>query len=279
MIKIPLGFAAGGRGEPFLLFVAFWLWVPGVSGAREPVDLDEVYCALCHYEEGDDFAASIHYQRGLLLCNDCHGGLPFAEDAEIAKAPGTGFIGKPERGDIADVCGRCHSGPADFFARSPHGEWQDQDNPSCITCHHNHRVVDATLGLMEQTCVICHQLGTAALELGDRMRRELETSGTHLDRVAAELDSLAQLDPGLRRALPYIDAARSALREADPITHAVEFELVEEKVHEFRGQVEGAEALIAGYYEKGIRRRWAVMLIWGLVAVNVALLWWRRQLG
>ena len=62
-----------------------------------PVDIDEVMCALCHFEQGDEFVESIHYQKGLLLCDDCHGGDPFAAEIEKAKAPETGFIGKPRR--------------------------------------------------------------------------------------------------------------------------------------------------------------------------------------
>ena len=61
----------------------------------EPPDLDEVVCTWCHFDEGDDFAASVHYHEGHILCNDCHGGLPFEEDPDLAKAEGTGFIGKP----------------------------------------------------------------------------------------------------------------------------------------------------------------------------------------
>ena len=81
-----------------------------------PVDIDEVMCALCHFEQGDEFVESIHYQKGLLLCDDCHGGDPFAAEIEKAKAPETGFIGKPRREKLAAICGRCHTGPT----RQPH---------------------------------------------------------------------------------------------------------------------------------------------------------------
>ena len=91
-------------------------------GGAEPVDLDDVYCALCHFDEGDDFAAGVHYRRGLLLCNECHGALPFESEEEIAKSPETGFIGKPSREQIAQVCGECHVGPAKFLAAGAHGD-------------------------------------------------------------------------------------------------------------------------------------------------------------
>ena len=57
--------------------LGFLLLGPGLLWADPPVSLDEVYCATCHFDQGEEFAQSIHYQEGQLLCNDCHGGLPF----------------------------------------------------------------------------------------------------------------------------------------------------------------------------------------------------------
>ena len=89
------------------------LVLPWTAGAQDmgdvppgQVPIDDVWCTVCHYQEGDEFALSVHYQRGLLLCDDCHGGDPLEPDPEMAKAPDTGFIGKPARADIADICAR-----------------------------------------------------------------------------------------------------------------------------------------------------------------------------
>ncbi len=261
--------------KPGLLLAAVLL--PVALVAEEPVDLDDVYCALCHFEEGDEFAASIHYQRGLLLCNDCHGGLPFEAETDLAKAPDTGFIGKPGRQDIAAVCAKCHSGPADFFARGPHHDCRNEANPTCITCHHNHRVMDATLALMDETCTTCHAAGSAPLEEGEEMRRILEVNQERLQHFRAELDSLVRLDRSLRRALPYVEGAGTALREADPITHALKLELVEEKVEESHLELEQARGLVADYFQEHTRRRWIVVFAWVVVLGNVALLWLRRR--
>ena len=61
------------------------LWKAATAGAQA-ADIDDVYCALCHFEQGDEFVESIHYQQGMLLCNDCHGGDPFEADVEAAGA-------------------------------------------------------------------------------------------------------------------------------------------------------------------------------------------------
>ena len=36
------------------------LWKADTAGAQA-ADIDDVYCALCHFEQGDEFVESIHY--------------------------------------------------------------------------------------------------------------------------------------------------------------------------------------------------------------------------
>ena len=242
-----------------------------------PVDIDEVMCALCHFEQGDEFVTSIHYQKGLLLCDDCHGGDPFAVQLETAKAPETGFIGKPRREDIAAICGRCHTGPARFFAQGPHRDWENDDNPTCITCHHNHRVFDATLALMEESCVRCHVSDSEPASGGVAIRSRLEGSAAHLARVAMDLDRLRVIDPKLDRVVPMLKAARSTLREADPITHALNLELIEETLEAVGSELAVVEERLVESVQDRQRRRWAVLGVWLFVAVNVFFLWVKRR--
>ena len=46
-----------------------------LPGSVSSADLDDVMCAICHFEQAEDFAHSVHYLDGKMLCNDCHGGL------------------------------------------------------------------------------------------------------------------------------------------------------------------------------------------------------------
>ncbi len=193
------------------------------------------------------------------------------------RRPQTGFIGRPQRGDIAEVCGSCHTGPTDFFARGPHRDWRDEANPTCISCHHNHRVVDATLALMDETCTSCHAAGTAALETGLAIRVLLKENGERLRRTAATLDSLAAEDRSLARATPLLEAARAALREADPRTHALDRTLIEESVSDFRTEMEAVETRIGDHSASQRQRRWLALGVWAFVGLNVLLLWLKRR--
>jgi hypothetical protein len=121
-------------------------------------------CATCHLETGDerlvkpvkDFAGDIHAAKGF-GCVACHGG--DAKEAGMeAMDPAKGYIGKPERQQVAPVCGRCHS-DARFmkqynpslrvdqvveYATSVHGrrlrELGDPKVATCVGCHPAHSI-------------------------------------------------------------------------------------------------------------------------------------------
>jgi predicted CXXCH cytochrome family protein len=121
-------------------------------------------CAACHLEIGDDrlvkpakdFPGDIHAAKGF-GCVACHGGDGKADGME-AMDPGKGFIGKPDRKQLAQVCGRCHSdarfmkqyNPAlrvdqvAAYATSVHGarlrELGDPKVATCASCHPAHSI-------------------------------------------------------------------------------------------------------------------------------------------
>jgi bacterioferritin-associated ferredoxin len=142
-----LGLALGGPGRP-------------AAAAPPPSES----CAACHLEIGDDrlakpvkdFAEDIHAAKGF-GCVSCHGGDGKATGLE-AMDPAKGYIGKPERAQVAQVCGRCHS-DARFmkrytpsirvdqvaeYATSVHGrrlkELGDPKVAVCMSCHPAHSI-------------------------------------------------------------------------------------------------------------------------------------------
>lgn len=151
-------------------------------------------CVACHSGEMFDakahakvksFASDVHAVVGL-GCHDCHGGnpdpkladdMPAAMDPAYAKNP---YRGSPQRAEVPDFCGRCHSS-AEFMKRfnpaarvdqvteywsSRHGEKLragDTNVATCIDCHSVHDIrrkgqaespVHATR--VAETCSRCH---------------------------------------------------------------------------------------------------------------------------
>jgi predicted CXXCH cytochrome family protein len=112
-------------------------------------------CFICHIGQEGMIgipANSIHARRGV-ICADCHGGNPNAMTKEEAMSPDVGFIGKPSRTDIPDLCGGCHANvtmmrqydlPTDQYAKyqeSQHGQLLAQGDiavATCFDCHDQH---------------------------------------------------------------------------------------------------------------------------------------------
>lgn len=260
----------------WLSSVCLALSVSAVAAAPE-VDLDDVACALCHYEQGEAFAQSIHFNSGLLLCNDCHGGLPFEFDNDLAKAPGTGFIGRPQRQDIVRVCGTCHVASVRFFAQGLHADWSNPKNPTCIDCHSNHDVRGAGLAMMDTTCSSCHEAGSPELATGQAIRRNLHHAAAQLVALSTIVDSLAPMDRSLRRAQPLVAAASTTLTDAGAGTHAMSVETTDRSLASFAGELEAAQELVDEHEVVGEQRQMAVASIWVFIAVNLFILWVKRR--
>jgi len=121
-------------------------------------------CVTCHLELGDDrlatpakeFREDIHAAKGF-GCTACHGGDPKAAGME-AMDPARGYIGKPGRQQVVQVCGRCHA-DARFmkqynpalrvdqvaeYRTSVHGrrllEGGDPKVATCASCHRVHTI-------------------------------------------------------------------------------------------------------------------------------------------
>ncbi len=109
------------------------------------------------------FANDIHAHNGI-GGESCHGGNPgpvVAEDPETAMSKKAGYIGKPKRKNVPQLCGKCHSDPAPIkkynpalptdqlasYRTSQHGqrlfEKGDEKVAVCSDCHGNHGVLAA----------------------------------------------------------------------------------------------------------------------------------------
>ncbi len=143
------------------LSIAFVLLLWPAPAAAQPAKDN---CAACHLETGDErlaapakaFDDDIHKAKGF-GCVDCHGG-DTRESGMEAMDRAKGFIGKPQRAQIPQLCGRCHS-DAQFmkrynpalrvdqvaeYATSVHGrrlrEFNDPKVAVCVSCHPAHSI-------------------------------------------------------------------------------------------------------------------------------------------
>lgn len=121
----------------------------------------------------------IHAASGL-SCADCHGGDRTSDDPTVAMSKAKGFIGKPKRTAIPQLCAKCHSDANfmrrfapqervdqwDLYKTSAHGKLLakgDDNAATCVDCHsvHDIRAVrDARSPVyplrLPDTCGRCH---------------------------------------------------------------------------------------------------------------------------
>jgi len=147
----------------FSLVLTLLMVQSGMSAAAGAV---EIVCIECHSKLPGKYGepvklwrGSIHDENGI-DCDSCHGGDP--KDAVNAMKPARGFLGAPKEMDIPAFCGRCHVGVLKDYLTSLHGKALGKGGPTCVTCHGNHKVVKATLELInEKSCSRCHSFAQA----------------------------------------------------------------------------------------------------------------------
>jgi predicted CXXCH cytochrome family protein len=158
------------------------LFVPTLVFAFQPKDT----CLECHavmdgpiQKPALSIKEDIHFANGL-TCADCHGGDSTADDPTVAMSKGKGFIGKPKRTAIPQLCAKCHSQPNfmgrfrpqqrvdqfELYKTSVHGKRLaagDDTVATCVDCHsvHDIRAVRNSLAPVHpthlpDTCGRCH---------------------------------------------------------------------------------------------------------------------------
>ena len=167
---------AMSRFTPLLaiLLLVFITTLPAAALAQETA---EPVCIECHSKMPEKYSqpvtlwrGSIHADNGI-FCNGCHGGDP--KDAANAMSPARGFLGVPKEPVIPAFCGRCHVGVLKDYLSSLHGKALGKGGPTCVTCHGNHRVVKASLELInEKSCSRCHSFKQEELIKGVMAKTE-----------------------------------------------------------------------------------------------------------
>lgn len=152
------------RYLPFVSVLLIVCW-PGRAVGQGQVLEQQNGCFRCHRIIDDrrysdpvlEYVGDIHFEKGM-GCVICHGGNSAILDRRLAKDRTKGYIGIPDRRDVPQVCGRCHS-DARFmkrydpslridqvaeYATSVHGqrlfELGDEKVAVCTSCHTAHSI-------------------------------------------------------------------------------------------------------------------------------------------
>lgn len=252
------GFAAGAGVVLVAALVLFLPFAAGAAGGAQTV------CVTCHgtlpgkYGEPVKlWQGSIHWENGI-GCHGCHGGDP--ADSANAMSPSRGFLGAPKEREIPAFCGRCHVGVEKDYRASAHGRALGRGGPTCVTCHGNHRVVRASLELInEKSCSRCHSFERARL-IREAMRETEGLIGSIEGKTAAFRGRGVDTD----RLEKGLFALRNGYRS---LFHNVDVELVRTESARIQGELRRLERELQGLDETERRRKLA-----GAAVVAAALL-------
>ena len=166
-----------------ILLVIFVAAARAQSGALAP---QKDSCFTCHSALDGELgrpaqliANDIHRKYGF-SCANCHGGDRSSDDMETAMNPNRGFVGRPPRTRIPEMCARCHSDAVLIHQFNPqqrvdqlaqyktsvHGKRLATGDPrvaTCIDCHSVHDIREVKDALspvhplrLPGTCARCH---------------------------------------------------------------------------------------------------------------------------
>lgn len=214
----------------------------------------QIVCITCHStlpgkygEPVGLWQGSIHAENGI-ACNSCHGGDP--ADSASAMSPARGFLGVPKERDIPAFCGRCHVGVERDYRASAHGRALGSGGPSCVTCHGNHRVVRASLELInEKSCSRCHGFERARL-----IREAMEETERRMAAIEGKIAIFRGRGVDTDRLEKGLFALRNSYRS---LFHNVDVKMVRAESERIRGELEGLDRILRKVDEAERARRLA----------------------
>ena len=226
--------------------------------------MEENVCILCHEglpgKLGEPvllLKKSVHAENGI-ACNNCHGGDP--RDMANAMSPSRGFIGAPKEKAIPSFCGRCHVGIMKDYLQSAHGKALGSGGPTCVTCHSNHRVLKASLAIInEKLCSSCHSFERAGV-LKEAMQQTESSISAIEQRLTVYKSKGAETDTMEKGLFALRNRYRSLFHEVNTGKVVAESKLIAQDLGKLKTQMDALDA-------EDSRRKVA-----GAVAVGAALL-------
>ncbi len=252
-LRVPL------YGLFFFLLSALLLPLSAIAEeSAEPV------CIQCHSKMPEKYSApvklwreSIHAENGI-FCNNCHGGDP--KDAANAMTPARGFLGVPKETAIPAFCGRCHVGVLNDYLASAHGRMLGKGGPTCVTCHNNHKVVKASLDLInEKSCSRCHSFERARL-----IRDAMKETEAMIVTIDGRINSYKKFGTDTEKLEKELFSVRNRFHT---LFHNVNVDLVKKETTRIQGDLKKIQAALDKLDDSREKRKIA-----GAAAISLMLL-------
>ena len=216
--------------------------VPSKSPAAEAEVEDS--CVECHsatsflvtnkklYDYFQRWSSSVHSQEGV-TCVDCHGGNP--QDSDEKKAHGGDLDAADAQSavnfrNIPKTCGGCHSDIYEGFRESTHFEHvvsasQEDQGPTCVTCHGSLNVAVLNVNTVEETCRQCHNEKTENSPENPQQARTLLNRFLSIHRYYRYIT--VRSDPAKTK--PFFDEVDAQIHALSVTWHTFDLDEIQEK--------------------------------------------------
>lgn len=280
-------------------------------------DTKAATCVSCHGSHKilskDDVNSMVHYTNIPKTCGKCHSdpeymkgyGLPTDQVEEYNKSYHAQILyGKipdknpalaptcaschthspllPGAADIPEICGRCHGVTANYFKTSPHYvSLKEVGSPRCIDCHGNHAILYPTVAMFSGSekghCGSCHDKDSVAYTTAQDIKGLLETAGTQLQDMEAELAEFEHSGRNLSDLQDLTETAQTNLTEVLPITHTLAVDRIKEKTDNVAKSATKQFKIADSFRAELTNRKVILTAILALVVLNIVILWLKRH--
>jgi predicted CXXCH cytochrome family protein len=181
----------------------------------------------------------------------------------------------PNVGDVARVCGQCHTAERRYLGAGGHGaagHGPGAKRPECGSCHDPHATENAQPERLARSCARCHEGQEAALRAGTRLWDDYQRAASTLDTAAALVERAEAIPIQTEDYRARLEEARTYLREALPAAHAVNEGMVAAYTTRASAVGEQIRHEIAGKLANLRTHRYVLILFWFYVLLTLYVL-------
>jgi hypothetical protein len=210
----------------------------------------------------DEYKASVH-GTGLLERHN-------RQAPECTRCHGTHGAAPPGIGDVAKVCGQCHTKTLDSFRRSPHTTVMAAGKQSeCASCHSNHRIERASHQMWGTSCTSCHESGSPEADRGNKIQALFLQAESELEKARAAIDGAKRIPLDVSDYETRLSDARTYLVEARPVSHNFSVDDVEDLTRRARSIALEVESDV--HQKMGVFRGRTIVLILVLFYILISI--------
>jgi predicted CXXCH cytochrome family protein len=251
--------------------------VLAASDPKSPVYRENIpqTCGRCH-EDGQlmkvynlpanvvsEYRAGVHgkallerHNRQAPDCTRCHG-------THGAAPPGVG--------DVARVCGQCHTRTLESFRQSPHQTvMATSGTGECTSCHSNHRVEPASHQMWSSSCSSCHKSESPAADRGNKIQALFTQAEAEVEKAKLSIEEARRIPLQVDDYEASLSDARTYLVEARPLSHDLSVDDVEDLTRRSRSIALAVQSEIHQKVNVFGGRIIVLIFVWFYILVSVA---------